>query len=73
MVQERGVNVDVEVTSKLEALKPAVITGLTSTVARQVINGCMSLVRNIWSKTCTCKNGIVVSTESKESGDVAPS
>jgi hypothetical protein len=62
MVQERGVNVDVEVTSKLEALKPAVIAGLTSTVARQVISGCISLVRNIWSKTCTCKNGIVVST-----------
>jgi hypothetical protein len=43
-----------------EALKLVVIAGLTSTVARQAINGCISLVPNIWS---SCKNDIAVSTE----------
>lgn len=59
-----------------EALKPAVIAGLTNTVARQAINGCISLVRNIWSRTLLAKMALRYLQrhfQSKESGDVAPS
>lgn len=46
-----------------EALKSAVIAGMTGTVARHPINGCTSLVRIYGSRSYTCKNGIAVYTE----------
>lgn len=59
-----------------EALKPAVMAELTSAVARRAINGSISLMRNIWSRTVLAKMALrylqTLLVES-ESGDVAPS
>jgi hypothetical protein len=57
-----------------EALKFAVIAGLTITVARQAINVRISLVRNIWFRTLLAKMALRYLQRYfwlKDSGDVA--